>query len=498
MGQISCPQCGAPVKFESAASVMVVCGSCRSTLLKDADSVRRIGEMAEVLEDYSPIQIGSTGKYLNKRFDVVGRLQLRYDAGFWNEWYVYFEDGRDGWLSDASGQYAVTRTRAPQAKDPVLPAFNDVKPGAELRFDGKTYYAADIRRCRAVAGQGELPFTVGASGYEAVVADFRAMADFLTLDYSDAAVPQVYQGHAFDLDDMQRGSLRADYLIDETAGNYVGAIKALECPSCGGPISFAAAVATQVVCPSCRAAVDCSGATAQVLEKRKKVEAIVTTLKLGAKAVIDEVPYTLIGLMKCEDPDPEDGSEWVEYLLHSPRRGFLWLVEAEDEWERVRVCDTWPVRIDDRKFSYAGRPFDFKYDYESKVKVALGAFNWRVQAGDSTRITDFMAGYRKLTRETTASELGWSISGKIDAEEVAGWFKPRTASESRKASEVRTKAGLAKRRKGDLSGPAILAIAAMIFFNIGSIMEGHLLGPIIGGVFLWMPVWVQSKLRGKV
>ncbi|WZB64528.1 hypothetical protein WJ970_28860 [Achromobacter xylosoxidans] len=36
---------------------------------------------------------------------------MRYDDGFWNEWYLWFEDGSDGWLSDASGQYAVTRRR---------------------------------------------------------------------------------------------------------------------------------------------------------------------------------------------------------------------------------------------------------------------------------------------------------------------------------------------------------------------------------------------------
>ncbi|WZB64611.1 hypothetical protein WJ970_28865 [Achromobacter xylosoxidans] len=59
MQQVLCPQCGAPVSFTSAASVMAVCGACRSTLLKDAASVRRIGEAAEVLEDYSPICLGA-------------------------------------------------------------------------------------------------------------------------------------------------------------------------------------------------------------------------------------------------------------------------------------------------------------------------------------------------------------------------------------------------------------------------------------------------------
>ncbi len=61
MQQVSCPTCGAPVPFRSAASVMAVCDYCKSTLIKDADSVRNIGRMSDVLEDYSPIQINTSG-----------------------------------------------------------------------------------------------------------------------------------------------------------------------------------------------------------------------------------------------------------------------------------------------------------------------------------------------------------------------------------------------------------------------------------------------------
>lgn len=486
MQRILCPQCGAPVEFKSAASVMAVCGSCRSTLLKDAESVKRIGEMAEVLEDYSPIQITSTGKYEGKRFDVVGRLQLRYEAGFWNEWYVWFEDGTDGWLSDASGQYAVTRTRPSKDKDPALPPFDSLAPGKELKLDGKVYYAADLRRCRAVSGQGELPFAVGADGYEAVVADFRALDEFLTLDYSDAPTPQVYLGKAYSLDDMQRGSLRAEHLVEESAGNYVGKIKALDCPSCGAPISFAAAVATQVICPNCRAQVDCSGETAEVLAKQKKVASIQTTLSLGAKATIDNAAYTLIGLMQCEDPDPEESSRWIEYLLYSQQKGFLWLVESDDGWDKVRVCDRWPSPVSDKRYSYEGKRYDKLYDYDSVVKLALGAFNWRVKVGDVSHITDFGLGNGKLTRETADAELGWSVSERVGAAQVGRWFNfPELAKVKEKSPD----------KSNSLSGVAIFACVAMLFFNADELENGHWLSMIVGGVFIWLPVWIQNKLR---
>ena len=83
-----CPSCGADVEFKSPASVMAVCSYCQTAVLKDADSVKDIGKMASVLEDYSPLQIGTTGQYQQHTFTVLGRIQFKYEDGLWNEWYA--------------------------------------------------------------------------------------------------------------------------------------------------------------------------------------------------------------------------------------------------------------------------------------------------------------------------------------------------------------------------------------------------------------------------
>ncbi|SDV47269.1 DUF4178 domain-containing protein [Chitinasiproducens palmae] len=500
MQQILCPQCGAPVKFQSAASVMAVCGACRSTLLKDADAVRRIGTMSEVLEDYSPIQIGTTGRFEGKRFDVVGRLQLRYDDGFWNEWYLWFDDGQGGWLSDASGQYAVTRACDATKISSRLPTFGDIQPGQTLSLRGRLFAAADVRTCRSTGGQGELPFAVGEAGWEARVADYRAADQFLTLDYSDGDTPAVYLGKAIGLDALQRGSLRPAHLIEETAGVFQGRIQALDCPNCGAPISFAAALATQVNCPSCQAVVDCSGDTAIVIAKQRKVAAFKTTLALGEKAVIDGVAYTLIGLMRCTDSDPEKPYVWIEYLLHSPQAGFLWLVETDDGWSRARVCDRWPllpktgntVLLNDRRYTR-------KEEYTSTVQVALGAFNWRVRQGYTSRVTDYAAGNGKapnmLTREQTDSELGWSASDDIQPAQLAEWFKrPELAKAGRKTRATRVTSG-----NSNLTGPAWIASLALLFMNSGNLFGSGFIRVLLGLFFIWMPLvalrllWKGSK-----
>ena len=77
MQEINCPSCGAPAAFRSSAAVMVVCEFCHSTLLKDADTVKDIGKMSTVLEDYTPLQIHTSGQWDGQGFTLVGRIQLR-------------------------------------------------------------------------------------------------------------------------------------------------------------------------------------------------------------------------------------------------------------------------------------------------------------------------------------------------------------------------------------------------------------------------------------
>ncbi len=129
---------------------MAVCGYCRASLVREADAVRDIGKMAEAMEDYSPIQITTIGVWNNRPFGVVGRLQLRYDDGGWNEWYLIFEDGGTGWLGDASGQYTISLD---QGTLPA-PAFGDLRPGQAFGHAGASFIVADLRTARCSGGAG--------------------------------------------------------------------------------------------------------------------------------------------------------------------------------------------------------------------------------------------------------------------------------------------------------------------------------------------------------
>lgn len=416
MQTVSCPSCGAPLTFKSHAAVMAVCEFCRATVLKDADSVKDIGKMSAVLEDYSPIQIGTSGVAGAREFSVIGRIQLRYEQGMWNEWYLLFGDGTTGWLGDSSGMLVLTTQRSASG---ALPAFEAIEVGKHYTIGAESLTASEKRRARCIGGQGELPFKVGA-GYEAVVADFRAGARFITLDYSDEAVV-LYDGVAVTLESLKCQLLRDDEQIKASAGKYRGKLDALDCPSCGSMIRYVPGVTSTLVCPACATQLDAAGPEAQVLAAGQRVEGRQTTLPLGASANIQGDGRTIIGVMVRED---DEGTEWTEYLLHSPRAGFAWLVETADGWFRATVLPEWPAwsstaageaRLDNVTYTKT-------VEYPATVKFAAGAFNWRVAVGDQVRVFEFEAGPTTLAAELNADEMTWSRSLPVANDQIKAWF----------------------------------------------------------------------------
>jgi hypothetical protein len=183
---------------------MAVCDFCKSTLVRHDINWEDVGKMAQLQTDGSPLQLRAEGKYRHVHFGVVGRIQLRFDQGLWNEWYLLFDDMRGGWLGEAQGTYAVSFVT--EQKEPV-PDFADLRVGQRYRIEGKWYEVRDLQSAVCIAGEGELPFRVG-PGYEAPVADLQGENNaFVTLDYSEER-PLVFVGEYVDFDELELSGLR--------------------------------------------------------------------------------------------------------------------------------------------------------------------------------------------------------------------------------------------------------------------------------------------------
>lgn len=491
MQTVACPNCGAELSFRSSASVMAVCGYCRTTVLKDADAVRQIGQMSEALEDYSPIQIMTNGLYQGRPFTVVGRIQLRYSDGIWNEWHIMFDDGASGWLSDAQGQYVVTEQSADL--DAQSPGFETIKPGDAVKLSGAVFYASDVRTARCVGGEGELPFVVGA-GWEAKAVDLRSLQRFATLDYSDPGVPRLYLGQALPLSRLQCQNLRSRSDVEAESQRYQGKAVPFECPSCGSSVSYRAGMAYHVVCSSCHAEIDCSTDKALVLQKAQELETKHTTIALGDKAKINGIEFEAIGLMQRQCSIDGSTYAWIEYLLFSVDGGFVWLVESSDGWSKSLVLNEWPTPVSDTKLVVDGIECDLKEQYVAQVLYAIGSFNWRVSIGDRVLVREYTKHARSIVSESNDNEVVWSQGQKLDAKTVLGWFG--------RASEVGADASLDASGSSAMSFKnnvllAIIVSAVLVCVHIPILVSTNEEFEVVfySLCLLWLPIYIMRKFN---
>lgn len=200
----NCPSCGAPVEFAWSGAVQTACPYCHSILVRHDVDLEKVGEVADLPPDASPIQLLTEGVFDNRRFTVIGRIRYEWRQGSWNEWHLLFADQSSGWLSDAQAEYAVSFPAKPPAP---LPRQDQIKKGQLIQLAGAPFYLTHLTPVRYVGFEGELPFTT-ADLSEFLTADLRTFDPrFATIDYSEEP-PLLFTGRFACFDELRLANLR--------------------------------------------------------------------------------------------------------------------------------------------------------------------------------------------------------------------------------------------------------------------------------------------------
>ena len=202
-----CPNCGAPIEFLWSSAVQTTCSFCRSILVRHDVDLEKVGEVGDLPESMSPIQIGTQGIYRGTHFTAVGRILYAYDRGGWNEWHLRLDDNTSAWLSDAQAEYAVTRLLE---DSPGLPDATTIRVGQTFVFDRTPFKVTTLTQARYRGVEGELPFEYW-DKHDVLFVDLQSAGErFATIDYSDGETsPSVYIGEYFDFDELALSNLRA-------------------------------------------------------------------------------------------------------------------------------------------------------------------------------------------------------------------------------------------------------------------------------------------------
>ena len=423
----ACPNCGAPVDFRSPASAFAVCSFCKSTIVREGDALRKIGESADLFDDHSPLQLGASGKFQGAGFTLVGRLQYRYAEGTWNEWHALFDNGRSAWLSEDNGRY-VLAVDAPL--DGAAPAATALRAGSQLTVAGQAWTVASVTAARLLAAQGEMPYAPNLTrGF--VVSDLRnSRGEVGTLDYSEPGSPRWSVGKSVAITELAMTGLAE-------ASEKTLKAKGLECPNCGAALEIKLSTTQSIVCHQCASVVDVSqgvGGDLAHYAQENRGEPLIPLGSTGKLALTrgTVLPWQVVGYVeRCEVPESSEDEQtfWREYLLYHRTEGFAFIVDAQDGWSWTAPITGVPDNAGGG-VKFEGASYRKLYDYTGMVTYVLGEFYWQVTRNQRTFNTDYQGtgkdSTKRLNREATgsgdSSEIVWSRGDTLSADQVMKAF----------------------------------------------------------------------------
>jgi hypothetical protein len=188
--------------------------------------VESIGIMAALPEDMSPLQIGTGGFYHTMRFTIIGRMKMSWENGLWNEWFLYMDNGRKGWLAEAQGSYAISlewdALYAPEqealnktitliqdaiAKRSIIKNSINTVLGSYVTLGNHSFKIVDIKYATCIGSEGELPFSAP-KGRNTLSLDLLAGGDeFACIEICEGK-QRIYIGHYVQWDEMRCDNVR--------------------------------------------------------------------------------------------------------------------------------------------------------------------------------------------------------------------------------------------------------------------------------------------------
>jgi ribosomal protein S27AE len=415
---LDCPQCGAPVTFQSSIAVFAVCEHCRSMVVLRGAALEALGVMAALPPDLSPFQIGTRGEWKGRGFEIVGRLRVEWEEGSWNEWCILYDAKTTGWLAEAQGLLMISFATPLTEKLPAEASF--YAPNLQLQLNGATWTVTDAKTVKYRAAEGELPFAAPPDESRVSVDFIGAKGGFSSIEI-DGKELELFTGEYAQFTALNLTNLRKVPGWDGEIEQEKGKTTALSCPSCGAAVNLrAAGQSMSAVCGSCGAIIDTATPELQVIQKADEaVRKLLPILPIGQRGKLLGVDCEVIGFVSRT----EDSSTWFEYLLFNPWLGFQWLVSFQGHWTIVDRLTSMPAESGNKVY-FAGRTYKLFAKGTATVGGVLGEFYWKVQRGEQAEVADYIDPPEIVSGETYPglAEVTWSHGKYITPKEVEDAF----------------------------------------------------------------------------
>lgn len=159
---IPCPSCGVAVEGVSAHTRSMQCPHCANWIYVSGNGWSSGGSFEHALDAPSFLRVGRRGRLHSsdredRRFKVAGRLRVSYGDGYWDEWWLEFEDGNHQWLEEDDGRYKLHHS-VDLAINPRQ--LQEVNVGGMLAIDGSNWLVTERIDAELAGTEGALPVSV--------------------------------------------------------------------------------------------------------------------------------------------------------------------------------------------------------------------------------------------------------------------------------------------------------------------------------------------------
>lgn len=205
----------------------------------------------------------------------------------------------------------------------------------------------------------------------------------------------------------------------------------LQCPSCGAPIDLRLpGKSERAVCNYCGTLADVGSDELKIVDKYERKAKIKPLIELGSRGVFEGQPFELVGFMRKKD---DDGGRWDEYLLFNPYLGYRYLSYWKGHWNYINMLPGYvrgpgkypliPGASAPRCY-HNGERYRFYYRYTAEVEYVIGEFNWQVEVGEKTIVSEYIRPPYILSGEAAEdmSEAIWSFGEYQSPEQIQSAF----------------------------------------------------------------------------
>ena len=361
-----CPFCSRAISFTSTTNTLIVCSSCKKTVVRDAYNRLSTQPIASIEQAVSVIQPGTTGVWKGKKFRVLGRIRAWFEESVFSYWTILTEDGKIAWMGEGYGIYSIVQTtelgKTVSHRQISERSIGDVLDITQL---GKTvleqkYYCSFWE----LEGESFFPYPKESS--------------FRVFEFASATGQ-----HIMLLENAQREILT--YSIDYTQFESLklSNLRAFQswpmdftCVTCSATVRVKTFPYSQCcACTACGSMYTRSKDRSKFNLANKADSKAESAIPIGSEGLIMGISYTVIGVIEKQEVSKYK-SRWREYSLFNHEHGFAFLSEYDGNWIYVKETGDSPVLINQNtnSFTYKHEPFELFNKYNYTIVVAAGEF----------------------------------------------------------------------------------------------------------------------------